>query len=211
MKFHILAAILAAFLLFGCTQSNTSGSPANESPRENVTPSGIPVQEPQNITPGENQSGAVGSPQNETNQSSVLTEEPTDYITSPEIVDGVGDEELCNNACISISQLNSDAEGNDCDNLNGEYVVINNSCSHPCNLTGWTVKDNSSRNSYLFPSFFLQNNSLASLYTGCGTDTATQLYWCSSGYACNAVWNNDGDTLYMIDSQGSSVLNYSYS
>ncbi|MDD2655601.1 MAG: lamin tail domain-containing protein [Candidatus ainarchaeum sp.] len=206
MKPHILVVFLA-FLLFGCTQP--SNRPANDTTEGIVTAPEVPVYEPQNTSQTKNQSTDTEPVQNETANSSA--EEPTDHIASSEIIDGDGVDELCNNTCISISQLNSDAEGNDCDNLNGEYVVITNSCSRPCNLTGWTVKDASSRNSYVFPSFVLQNTSSASLYTGCGADTATQLYWCSSGYACNAIWNNDGDTLYMIDSQGSPVLSYSYS
>jgi len=116
----------------------------------------------------------------------------------------------CDNRCIGIYYFHWNAAGNDCDNLNDEYVIFKNSCSYPCNLTGWSVKDESSRNPYIFPEFILESGSTVTLYTGCGTDTDTSLYWCSSGYTCNAIWNNRGDTLYLRNSNGELVLSYSY-
>lgn len=116
----------------------------------------------------------------------------------------------CDNRCIGIYYFHWDAAGNDCDNLNDEYVVFKNSCPYPCNLTGWSVKDESSRDPYIFPEFILESGSTVTLYTGCGTDTDTSLYWCSSGYTCNAIWNNRGDTLYLRNSNGELVLSYSY-
>lgn len=119
----------------------------------------------------------------------------------------------CDNRCIGISLSNFkwNAEGDDCNNLNGEYVTFVNNCSYSCDLTNWTVKDESSRNPYVFPSFVLDNGTTVTLYTGCGTNTKAQLYWCSSGYSCNAIWNNEGgDTLYLRNSNGELVLDYSY-
>ncbi len=119
-------------------------------------------------------------------------------------------ENICDNRCIGISYFKWNAEGNDCNNLNGEYVTFVNTCSYSCDLTSWTVKDESSRNPYVFPNFVLQSEKTVTLYTGCGTNTQTQLYWCSSGYSCNAIWNNGGDTLYLRNSNGELVLNYPY-
>jgi micrococcal nuclease len=119
-------------------------------------------------------------------------------------------ENICDDRCIGVSYLKWNAEGSDCDNLNGEYVTFINSCFYPCDLTSWTVKDESSRDPYVFPVFVLESEKTISLYTGCGTNTETQLYWCASGYECNAIWNNDGDTLYMRNSKGELVLNYPY-
>ena len=120
-------------------------------------------------------------------------------------------EKICDNRCIGISYFHWDARGNDCENLNDEYVIFKNSCPYSCNLTGWTVKDESSRAPYVFPTFTLESGAMVTLYTGCGTNTATSLYWCSSGYSCNAIWNNKGDTLYLRNSKGELVLTYSYS
>lgn len=119
-------------------------------------------------------------------------------------------EKICDNRCIGISYFHWDAKGNDCENLNDEYVIFKNTCPYSCNLTGWTVKDESSRDLYVFPTFILEGGAMVTLYTGCGTNTATNLYWCSSGHSCNAIWNNKGDTLYLRNSKGELVLTYSY-
>ncbi len=118
-------------------------------------------------------------------------------------------DEYCGNRCIGISNLKSNAEGDDCSNLNGEYVVFRNSCSYPCELTEWTVKDNANH-IYTFQNFALGAEESVTLYTGEGIDTGTKLYWRSSGKQCNAVWNNDKDTLYLRNSNGELVLNYPY-
>jgi len=118
---------------------------------------------------------------------------------------------VCDNRCIEISYFHWNAAGNDCYNLNDEYVVFKNSCPYSCNLRWWTVKDESSRDPYVFPTFILESEANVTLYTGCGTNTNTQLYWCSGGYSCNAIWNNKGgDTLYLRNSNGELVLTYSY-
>lgn len=119
-------------------------------------------------------------------------------------------ENICDNRCIGISYFKWNAEGNDCDNLNGEYVIFVNTCSYSCDLANWTVKDESSRNPYVFPNIVLESGKTATLYTGCGINTETQFYWCSSGYTCNAIWNNNGDTLYMRNSNGELVFKYPY-
>lgn len=35
--------------------------------------------------------------------------------------------------------------------------------------------------------------------SGCGQPTSTDLYWCSTR---SAVWNNSGDTAFIIDPNG---------
>lgn len=119
------------------------------------------------------------------------------------------EESACDNRCIGISYFHWDAEGNDCENLNDEYVVFKNSCPYPCNLTGWSVEDASSKK-FIFPEFTLEGGATVTLYTGCGTNTNTSLYWCNRNEKCNAVWNNRGDTLFLRNSKGELVLSYSY-
>lgn len=120
------------------------------------------------------------------------------------------EENVCDKTCIGISYFHWNAEGDDCYNLNDEYVTFINSCSYSCDLTAWTVKDEANH-IYTYPSFTLESNAIVTLYTGCGTNTATKLYWCSSGYTCNAIWNNDGDTLFLRDGDGNLIFDYSYS
>lgn len=45
------------------------------------------------------------------------------------------------------------------------------------------------------------------LHTRCGQNTATDIYWCKEGYA---VWNNDGDMVFLFQGSGSLVSEYSY-
>jgi hypothetical protein len=45
------------------------------------------------------------------------------------------------------------------------------------------------------------------LRTGCGVDGTADLYWCESG---SAVWNNAGDTVFVLDPNGNIVATRSY-
>lgn len=115
----------------------------------------------------------------------------------------------CSN-CIIIKLFHYNAEGNDCRNLNDEYIIFKNICNFPCNLTNWKVEDESSRKGFIFPEFMVNASSEFTLYTGCGKNENSRLYWCSSGKMCNAIWNNDRDTLFLYDNYGNLALNYSY-
>lgn len=119
-------------------------------------------------------------------------------------------QDVCDDKCINVSYFHWDANGNDCENLNDEYVTFKNTCDFSCDVGGWTVKDESSREPYTFPSFTLGSGATVTLYTGFGTDSSTELYWGSIGRSCNAIWNNNGDTLYLRNSDGYLVLDHSY-
>ena len=45
------------------------------------------------------------------------------------------------------------------------------------------------------------------VHTGCGADTGTDLFWCNEG---SAVWNNDGDTAFLLDPRGNVVDTRTY-
>lgn len=107
--------------------------------------------------------------------------------------------------CIGISFFRYDAEGNDNFNLNDEFVKFKNSCDFAVSMTKWTVKDEATH-IYTFPEFVLTSNNMVTLYTGSGRDSADSLYWGSSG----AIWNNDGDTLFLWDKFGKFVLSHNY-
>ncbi len=107
---------------------------------------------------------------------------------------------------LSISAARFDAEGPDAENLNDEWVEIRNSGDDDIGLTGWTVKDESSSNRYTFPDGFgLQEGKSVKLRTGCGDDSDDELFWCRSGAA---VWNNDGDTAFLLDPSGNVVATH---
>ncbi|MEM5797374.1 MAG: thermonuclease family protein [Candidatus Aenigmatarchaeota archaeon] len=107
--------------------------------------------------------------------------------------------------CITIVVFNYDTVGNDNENLNDEYVTFQNNCETAINMNNWTVKD-AATNIYTFKSFVLSGNSRVTLYTGSGSDTSNELYWNKK----RAVWNNDGDTLFLRNDKGNLILSYSY-
>ncbi len=110
--------------------------------------------------------------------------------------------------CLVLEEFNWNADGNDCKNPNGEWVSFRNRCDFDCNITGWTVSD-SGRNEYKFEVFLLSPGSSFVLFSGEGNNTDKEIYWNRKG-ACPAVWNNDGDTLFLRDSLGyiAEVIGY---
>lgn len=102
-----------------------------------------------------------------------------------------------------------DAPGDDNANLNEEYITIANEGTNTVDLTGWSVKDESASHRYRFPAgFALTAGETLILRTGCGDDFGTELFWCNVG---SAVWNNDGDTVFILDPNGNTHDSYTYS
>lgn len=86
--------------------------------------------------------------------------------------------------------------------INQEYVKITNKGTTAVKMSGWKIKDSGAKHTYYFPSTYtLGSKSTVTIYTGKGTNTATKLYWGSSWY----IWNNDGDTAYLYNSQNKLV------
>lgn len=115
---------------------------------------------------------------------------------------GLWAEAACGEAAsgsIAVAHIEYDAPGNDNFALDGEWVDLENRAVGATDLTGWVLKDESATHRYDFPSgFVLGGGAGVRIHTGCGEDTTVALYWCSSG----AVWNNDGDTAFLLDPNG---------
>jgi competence protein ComEC len=125
---------------------------------------------------------------------------------TPVATDGSGDGDGASGR-LAVAEINADAEGDDRENLNGEYVVLENTGEESLELSGWQLEEGAGR-TYTFPDgFSLGPGERVTVYTGSGTDTDTELYWGQDG----PVWNNDGDTLTVIDAGGDTVLEESYS
>lgn len=107
--------------------------------------------------------------------------------------------------CLAVAELEYDGEGTNNENLNGEYVVFENICDSPAGLARWKVKDDSNK-AYEFSAITLQPGARLTLHTGPGTDNSTDLFWNSD----RAIWNDDGDTLYLQDPDGGLALDFSY-
>ena len=104
--------------------------------------------------------------------------------------------------------VQADAPGDDGANPNGEWADITNTGRGPLDLSGWTVKDESASHRYTFAEgTSVQPGARLRLFTGCGQDSATERYWCMTG---SAVWNNGGDTAFLLDADGHTVTTYAY-
>lgn len=108
---------------------------------------------------------------------------------------------------LRIAHIESDAPGPDNENPNGEWIEIVNDGDVAVELRGWTIRDESTRHRYAFPeAFALGAGASVLVYSGCGADTAAELYWCDG----DPVWNNGGDTGFLVDPDGSFADTLSY-
>ena len=109
---------------------------------------------------------------------------------------------------LEIGVIHYDADGDDNQNKNDEWVEFINGGNSPLDLTGWSIKDESASHRYLFPSgFTLASGRAVRLHTGCGAPTAAALFWCNQQ---SAVWNNGGDTVFVLDPSGNIVSSAGY-
>jgi hypothetical protein len=100
---------------------------------------------------------------------------------------------------VSISGLYVGASGQ---TNNQEYVQVQNTGTTAVIMKGWTIKDKTKKHTYSFPSTYsLKSKATVTIYTGKGTNSATKLYWGSGAF----VWNNEGDTAYLYNAQGTLV------
>lgn len=108
---------------------------------------------------------------------------------------------------LRVIEVLPDPPGSDNDNLEGEWVDIVNAGLSDVSMRGWVLKDESSRHRYRFPDdFILASQATVRVRTGCGVDTLETLYWCNGA----AVWNNTGDTAFILDPNGNIVSFYGY-
>jgi len=104
----------------------------------------------------------------------------------------------------TCSQFNS--PGDDNDSKEEEYACFTNRGSSSVSMTGWKVVDEFGW-TFTFPSFTLSSNSSVRVRTGCGSNSASDLYWCKGG---SAVWNNGGDTVHLYDQSSNLIVKRSY-
>ncbi len=93
---------------------------------------------------------------------------------------------------LGSSQLN--APGNDNDNLNQQFICLQNHTRMPVVLSGWHLQDAKGA-TYTFPHVELPVDGCVRVHTGSGRDTATDLYWGRR----SSVWCNEGDTISLYD------------
>lgn len=106
---------------------------------------------------------------------------------------------------ISVARVRADPPGDDNEDPNAEYVILENVGDQSVDLEGWTVADEVGQ-AYEFGNQTLAPGARVTLHTGSGTDTATDVYWGRT----RAVWNNDGDVVTVRDTEGTVVARYRY-
>lgn len=87
-----------------------------------------------------------------------------------------------------------------------EWIELTNQGDQPIDMTGYTLKDEANH-IYEFSDFALKPGQSVRLYSGNGQNTSARLYW---NLGDTTVWNNDGDSAYLRDPDGSLVDLYAY-
>ena len=102
--------------------------------------------------------------------------------------------------------VHADAAGPDTENLNDEYVVLQNTGDTTLDLGGVQVSD-AADHVYTFPDgTTLAPDASLTLHTGEGTDGDGNYYW----NAGRPVWNNGGDTVTVRAANGTVLVTHTY-
>ena len=107
---------------------------------------------------------------------------------------------------VVIELIHYDAEGDDNENKNGEWVVLRVNAEE-VDFTGWTLADELgdrgvASHIFRFPEgFVLRAGERVTVYTGRGENSATKLYW----DARTQIWDNGEDTAVLKDADGQVV------
>lgn len=112
---------------------------------------------------------------------------------------------LAPSACIQISSIHSKTSGD----LNNQYVELKNTCDTEQNLKGYLLKDSSSSNSYTFKDVKVAEKTVFRIFSGCGADTKTSLYW-ECPVRKTGIWNSDTDHAYLYNSKGILISDKGY-
>ncbi|MGI5205265.1 lamin tail domain-containing protein [Spirillospora sp. CA-108201] len=103
-------------------------------------------------------------------------------------------------SAVQIYRVYYDSPGSDKGSnasLNGEWVQLFNTSRSSKSLKGVKVRDKTGY-TYTFGSFTLKGRKSVYIHTGRGSNSATHRYWGRKWY----VWNNTGDTAYLLYSDG---------
>ena len=104
---------------------------------------------------------------------------------------------------VDIAHIECSPPGRD---VEGEYVLIWNTNDVPVDLTGWTLSNGGSKQTFTFPTFSLAPGAEVKLWTKRGKNESGDLYWNSR----KAVWNSEGDTGTLKNAGGATASVYTY-
>lgn len=102
---------------------------------------------------------------------------------------------------IAASQVNTRGY----DNASDEYICLANQSGGDVELLGWELRDAEGGVNVL-PAVTLASDHQIRIHPGEGRNTSTDLY--GEGHA--AVWNNEGDTVTLLDQSGNVIDSQTY-
>ena len=104
-------------------------------------------------------------------------------------------------ADVALVDIEPNPPGNDEEKLDEERVTIRNNGPTRVDLAGWVLRDESTANRFRFgDGVALDPGSSLQVVTGCSSGPGV-VAWCSD----TPVWNNGGDTAFLIDRDGRIV------
>lgn len=102
-----------------------------------------------------------------------------------------------------LSDSQVDPPGPDDENPDAEYIVLVNEGTEVVDVSGWILRDESSRNRLEFaPDTKLGPGHRLEISSGCSTEPA----WCGD----RSIWNNDGDMAILLDQYGRVIARARY-
>lgn len=108
-----------------------------------------------------------------------------------------------------IVEVFENAPGDDRENPNGEFVIIENAGSGDVDLADWAIRDESTRHRHTFSPLIVAPGDQVLLRTGCGENDLQsdpiEVFWCDPE---PPVWNNGGDTAFLLDPNGAIADNF---
>jgi micrococcal nuclease len=108
---------------------------------------------------------------------------------------------------VRIDDIVFDPPGPDDEALDEEYVTIVNEGYGRVDLSGWTLRDESSTNRITIPGgAVLSPGDTFTVVTGCDDTGSNTIAWCSD----TPIWSNGGDTVIVLDTLGNAVIWFSY-
>ena len=108
-----------------------------------------------------------------------------------------------------ITEVFENAPGDDRENPNGEFAIIENVGDSTVSMGGWGLRDESTRHRYTFPDVEVDPGESVQIRTGCGNDDfgsdPIELFWCDPE---PPVWNNGGDLALLLDPNGAIISDF---
>lgn len=103
---------------------------------------------------------------------------------------------------VRILDIEYNPPGPDDENVNDEWVAVSNTGSVAVDVSGWIVRDESTRHRFTFPDGTeLSAGQEVVVRSGCGDANESTYYWCAS----DPVWSNGGDTALLLDANGNVI------